>query len=520
MERGSRRHEGPAHLVDIALERHSTAPISRQLYLQLRQAIVSGQIAAGARLPSTRAATRLWTISRGSVVEAYETLLNEGYVFGRGGSGTYVARDVPERLVTAAHTQAERHAVLPRLSRAAQASAQVPALEVPPQVPFVTGRSAPDAKTRSVLKRLAYRHVGILSDHYRDPQGEPHLREAVSSYLAAARGLRCSPGRIFITAGSQQAIDLAIRTLTDPGDRVAIEDPGYPPARLALAAHGTRLLAVPVDADGLRVDSLVQNTESERFRASGKDGNALVGHGDTIQAVYVTPSNQYPTGAVLSMARRLALVDWAAANGSWIIEDDYDSEFRYDERPLAALQGIDDHQTVVYIGTFSKALLPGLRLGYLVVPERVVPAFRSMRTLLDRFPAPFQQLVVADFLREGHFSSHLRRLRETYRTSRNRLVSALGERPEFEADTPHQGVHLIARLPEGIDDVAFARAARRAGVTVGPISPMCIGKDQRQGLLLGFSALTEAETETGVARLVRALGDMNGMHVLTGHPGR
>nr|WP_145994318.1 PLP-dependent aminotransferase family protein [Mesorhizobium loti] len=486
MERGSRRHEGPAHLVQIVLERQSSAPISRQLYLQLRQAIVSGQITAGARLPSTRAATRLWTISRGSVVEAYETLLNEGYLFGRGGSGTYVAKDVPERLVTAKHSQAERNAVLPRLSRAAQASARSAALETPPQVPFVTGRSAPDAKTRSVLKRLAYRHVGILSDHYRDPQGEPHLRETVSSYLAAARGLRCSPERIFITAGSQQAIDLAIRTLTDPGDCVAIEDPGYPPARLALAAHGTRQLAVPVDEDGIRVES-------------------LVGHGGNVQAVYVTPSNQYPTGAVLSMARRLALVDWAAANGSWIIEDDYDSEFRYDERPLAALQGIDDHQTVVYIGTFSKALLPGLRLGYLVVPDRVVPAFRSMRTLLDRFPAPFQQLVVADFLREGHFSSHLRRLRETYRISRNRLVSALRDRPEFEADTPHQGVHLIARLPEGIDDVAFAKAARRAGVTVGPVSPMCIGENPRQGLLLGFSALTDAEIEAGVARLVRAL---------------
>ncbi|WP_144378213.1 PLP-dependent aminotransferase family protein [Mesorhizobium amorphae] len=488
MERSSRRHEGPAHLVHVALERHSTMPISRQLYLQLRQAIVSGQIPAAARLPSTRAATKLWSVSRGSVVEAYETLLNEGYASGRAGSGTYVAKDVPERSVTAVHAQTQRAAVSPRLSRAALASIQSAVLEPPPQVPFVTGRSAPDAKTRSILKRLAYRHVGILSDHYRDPQGELLLRETVSSYLAAARGLRCSPERIFITAGSQQAIDLAIRTLTNPGDQVAMEDPGYPPARLALAAHGTQQVAVPVDGDGIRVDSLAE-------------------HGDAIQAVYVTPSNQYPTGAVLSMARRLALVDWAAANGSWILEDDYDSEFRYDERPLAALQGIDDHQTVIYIGTFSKALLPGLRLGYLVVPDRVVPAFRRMRILLDRFPAPFQQLVVADFLREGHFSSHLRRLREAYRTSRNSLVSALGDRKAtpFTVNTPHQGVHMIAHLPEGTDDVAFAGAARRAGVTVLPISPMCIGKSPRQGLLLGFSALTDAEIDVGVARLGHAL---------------
>lgn len=488
MERGSRRHEGPVHLVRIALERHSTVPVSRQLYLVLRQAIVSGQIPAAARLPSTRAATKLWAVSRSSVVEAYETLLNEGYAFGRCGSGTYVAKDVPERSIAAAQAQAEHNAVILRLSRAALAAAQSAVLETPPQVPFVTGRSAPDAKTRSILKRLAYRHVGILSDHYRDPQGEPLFRETVSSYLAAARGLHCSPERIFITAGSQQAIDLAIRTLTDPGDRVAIEDPGYPPARLALAAHGTVQVPVPVDGDGICIDSLIE-------------------HGENIQAVYVTPSNQYPTGTVLSMARRLALVDWAAANGSWIIEDDYDSEFRYDERPLAALQGIDDYQTVVYVGTFSKALLPGLRLGYLVVPDRVVPAFRNMRVLLDRFPAPFQQLVVADFLREGHFSSHLRRLRDAYRISRNKLASALGDRlaGRLKVDVPHQGVHLIARLPEGIDDVAFTHVARRAGVTVSPVSPMCIGKGPRQGLILGFSALTDAEIESGVARLAHAL---------------
>lgn len=491
MEKGSRRHEGPAHLVRIVVERHSTVPIGRQLYLQLRQAIVSGQIAAAARLPSTRAATRLWAVSRGSVVEAYETLLNEGYAFGRSGSGTYVAKDVPERPAAATQTQAERNAVLPGVSRAALASTQSAVLETPPQVPFATGRSAPDARTRSILKRLAYRHVGILSDHYRGPQGEPVLRETISSYLAASRGLHCSPERIFITAGSQQAIDLAIRTLTNPGDRVAVEDPGYPPARLALAVHGARQVPVPVDGDGIAVD-------------------ALAGHGDHIQAVYVTPSNQYPTGAVLSMARRLALIDWAAANGSWVIEDDYDSEFRYDERPLAALQGVDDHQTVVYIGTFSKALLPGLRLGYLVVPERVVPAFRNMRVLLDRFPAPFQQLVVADFLREGHFSSHLRRLRDAYRVSRNKLVGALGERlaGRLEVDIPHQGVHLTARLVDGFDDVAFAAAARRAGVTVAPVSPMSAGEIRRQGLLLGFSALTDVEIDSGVARLIHALDAM------------
>ncbi|WP_296743540.1 PLP-dependent aminotransferase family protein, partial [Mesorhizobium sp.] len=271
---------------------------------------------------------------------------------------------------------------------------------------------------------------------------------------------------------------------------VAIEEPGYPPARLAFTAGGARLAPIPVDAHGINVDMLAERAE-------------------TIRAVYVTPSHQYPTGAVLSMARRLALIDWAAAKGAWILEDDYDSEFRYDDRPLAALQGVDEHDRVIYLGTFSKALLPGLRLGYLVVPAELVPAFRAMRVLLDRFPAPFHQLVVADFLSEGHFSSHLRRLREAYRASRDMLVALLRE--EFPDETrvvvevPMQGVHLLARLSSGFDDVEIAQAARRSGVTVLPISPMHQASAVSHGLLLGFSALHHEDAAPGVRRLASAV---------------
>lgn len=480
----SRRHEGAAHLVDIAIERSADVSLGRQLYLALRAAIVAGRMPAGERLPSTRAAAKLWDVSRGTVVEAYETLLGEGYTIGRAGSGTYVAGDVPERSGRHQRTKPAGHRQERPLSSAAGTIVKTLLLDPPPQVAFVTGRAAPDDKTRSVLKRIGHRHLATLSDHYRDPQGEKRLREAIAVYLTAARGVRCEPERIFITAGSQQAIDLAIRTLIDPGDTVAIEDPSYPPARLAFTAHGVRLTPIPVDGKGIVVSALAQATTLPR-------------------AVYVTPSHQYPTGAVLPMARRLALTDWAAATGAWIIEDDYDSEFRYDERPLAALQGIDEQDRVIYIGTFSKALLPGLRLGYLVVPADLVPAFRAMRVLLDRFPAPFQQLVVADFLAEGHFSSHLRRLRDTYRGSRDTLVGLLRDRLAdwLKLAAPSQGIHMLARLRGDHDDVAITQAARRAGVTVLPISPMHIGSTATHGLVLGFAALTEAEADFATSRL-------------------
>lgn len=496
-EKASRRHEGATHLVDIAIDRASQASVGRQLYFALRDAIVSGRMPAGARLPSTRAAAGLWGVSRGVVVEAYDTLLSESYVVGHHGSGTFVSADVPGRSERARRTTAARPTAKSDISSAARSVIGNALLDPQPQVAFATGRAEPDDRTRAVLKRLGHRHLDALCDHYRDPQGEERLRSEVVTYLAAARGVRCDPGRVFITSGSQQAIDLAIRTLIDRGDTVAIEEPGYPPARLAFTAGGAKLLPIPVDPHGIDVGLLAECTEN-------------------VRAVYVTPSHQYPTGTVLSMARRLALIDWAAAKGAWILEDDYDSEFRYDDRPLAALQGVDEHERVIYLGTFSKALLPGLRLGYLVVPAELVPAFRAMRVLLDRFPAPFHQLVVADFLSEGHFSSHLRRLRETYRASRDMLVSLLREQfidqPGIGIEVPMQGVHLLTRLPQGFNDVSIAQAARRSGVTVLPISSMHMAPDVSQGLLLGFSALHSEDAAPAVRRLATA--------VLQGHAGR
>ena len=489
-DRSSRRHEGPAHLLNIAVDRGSATSIGRQIYLALRAAIIAGQMPSGVRLPSSREAGRLWGVSRGSVVEAFETLISEGYTTGMSGSGTYIAVNIPTPPTKEKMLKPFNAADKFKISTAALSLLGNSLLDPPPQVAFVTGRAAPDEKTRVILKRIGHRHLNTASDHYRNPQGEERLRESISHYLTAARGVHCQPARIFITSGSQQAIDLTIRSLINPGDTVAIENPSYPPARLAFSTYGAKLSPITVDENGMNVTALLNLSKP-------------------VKAVYLTPSHQYPTGAALPMVRRLALVDWAAATGTWIIEDDYDSEFRYDSRPIAALQGIDKHERVIYIGTFSKALLPGLRLGYVVVPNEIIPAFRAMRVLLDRFPAPFQQLMVADFLSEGHFSSHLRRLRNTYRISRDTLVEFLEERlaKQIKIDCPQQGIHLLGRLIGNYNDVAIAQAVLNLGVTVLPLSPMYLAAGHQQGLILGFAALSNIEADFGTRQLARVMSD-------------
>lgn len=494
-DRTTRRRDGAGCLVDVAVERRSEVPLARQVYLALRTAIVAGRLPAGARLASTRDGAATWNVSRGVVIEAYELLIGEGYAIGQIGSGTYAAPGAWGGLDTPGRGAATKDAGrLPRRVSAATVATLSAgrALDAQAQVPFAVGRSTPDPRSLSVLRCLGRRHLarlGTLQCDYRDPQGEGVLREAIATYLRAARGVRCDASRIFIVSGSQQAIDLTARTLIDPGDAVWVEDPCYPTACHALALHGARLVPVAVDEKGIDV-------------AAG------VGRCADARAAYVTPSHQYPTGSVLAMERRLALLAWAREAGAWVIEDDYDSEFRYGGPPLAALQGLDDSDRVIYVGTFSKALLPGLRVGYLVVPPDLVAAFRAVRALADRFPAPFLQLVVADFLLEGHFAGHLRRLRAVYQRSRDALVSLLQEMAEghLVVQAPTQGMQLVARSGGGWDDdVAVAAAAAAAGAVVRPVSPMHVAADPARrckGLVLGFTGFSDAELELGARRLI------------------
>ena len=484
------RRESAAAAFLPSIDTRAPVPAVRQLYLQLRDTIVAGTLRPDQRLPSTRMAAAEWSLSRGLIAEAYDMLIAEGYAVGRHGSGTYVAAGLPAIPVGGDGLRdtlagGERRDV----SLAARLVMQTE-IATPSQVAFATGRVVHDARTAGLLKRLAHRHIDYAEDAYRDPQGEASLRTAVAAHVAASRGVRCEAGQIFITSGTQQALDFAIRVLVSPGETVLIEDPCYPPARQAFALNGARIRGMPVDTMGLITETL-----------DAYDG-------PTPAAIYVTPSHQYPSGSALPLARRLQLLAFAQQRGSWIIEDDYDSEFRYEGHPIASLQGLDATNRVIYAGTFSKALLPGFRVGYLIVPADLVPAFRAVRPIIDRFPAPLHQLVIADFLNEGYFPAHLRRLRESYRASRNLLGALLQEHlsDHLVAPLPEQGIHFTVRSTgTWTDDKALARTALAAGVVVIPVSPMHISAATEPRLLLGFSGVMEAEADIATRRLAKAM---------------
>ncbi len=323
---------------------------------------------------------------------------------------------------------------------------------------------------------------------YGNSAGYAPLREAIAAYATAARAVRCDPAQVVIVSGSQQGLDLAARVLLDPGDVAWIEEPGYLGARGALLAAGAQLAPVPVDEQGL-------------------DVLAGIARSPTARVAYVTPSHQYPLGVTMSLPRRRALLQWAQQSGAWVIEDDYDSEYRYAGRPLAALQGLDTDGSVIYIGTFSKVLFPSLRLGYLIVPPQFVEAFVAARALADRHSPTIDQAVLAEFMLEGHFTRHIRRMRALYASRRDALMAAAQHELHglLSVAPTEAGMHAVGWLAEGHDDrVASARAAAH-GVEVPALSAYALEPLARGGLILGYSALTEAQIAAGVRRLALVL---------------
>ena len=468
------------------------APVVRGVYGQVREAILSGALAPGARLPSSRDLAVRLGVARASVVAAYEQLLAEGYAVGRPGSGTYVRADL-SGVLDAPEAPAPTPAPPPGLPRRAVVLAATP---VPPPRPgqrtFNTGRTLMDARAQAAWSRSARRAVRALSAEdfgYADPSGDLALREAIAAYLRAARGVRCEARQVIVTTGAQHAQDIVARVLLARGDRVWIEDPGYPATTRILEGVGARLVPVPVDAEGLMV------REGVRAAADAK-------------AAFVTPSHQYPLGMALSMARRLELLAWAREAGAWVVEDDYASEFRYDGPPLTALQGLDGGQRVIYVGTLNKALFPGLRLGYLVAPEALVEAFWQARRMMDRQASTLTQAMVLDFMQGGEFAAHIRRRRVAYGAQRDTLVRALNEKlgHRVEVAQPDQGLHLVAYLKDGMSDLEAEALADAHNVTVQAISRLYLGGPPRQGLLLGFSGFPVRAMGPGVSRLAKAIG--------------
>jgi GntR family transcriptional regulator/MocR family aminotransferase len=494
-----------AVLTVIAVERTAATPLYRQIYGGYRDAIVERRLRAGDRLPSTRQLAAELRISRMPVLIAFEQLLAEGYFESRVGAGTFVAASLPgERLARDAHAAAGQPAARPLRSvraprpGARPVSGRSEAVLPPESEPWLGGwgafRVSQPAVDRLPLRawsRLVSRHARganarLLS--YGSAMGHEPFREAVAAYLRTARAVRCESEQIMAVSGSQQALDLAARVLLDPGCEVWVEEPGYAGARAALSMAGARLVPVPVDGQGLDVAAGIARAPRAR-------------------AVYVTPSHQYPLGMTMSASRRLQLLEWARESGAWILEDDYDSEYRYESLPVAALQGLDRDARVIYIGTFSKVLFPALRLGYLALPADLVARFAAVRETADNFPATLYQAVLADFIAEGHFARHLRKMRQLYRERRDALVEAIAAElgGELRVRDGQAGMHLAATLRPGVDDRRLAAEAARRGLWIMPLSSCYLGAAAEPGLVLGYGGTGASELREGVRRLREVL---------------
>ena len=475
-------------------------PLARRVYASLRRSIHEGVLGAGERLPSSRRLASDLGVSRTTVLAAYDQLLAEGYASSRRGSGTYVADELPERALRARRAGAPGPSgvaagpVSAYAGRLAELDLTPPSGAFP-DVPFDFSYGAPAVHEfpQEVWLRLFHRGMRSASRGvflYGAPEGDEVLRAEIASYLARARAVRCRPEQVLIVNGSQQALDLAARLLLDPGDAAVLENPHYQGARHALSAAGAKLVAVPVDESGL---------DPSRFPPEATEA----------RLAYVTPSHQFPTGVIMSLARRLALLEWAEARGAYVIEDDYDSEYRYEGRPIEALQGLDRAGRVLYVGTFSKVLYPALRIGYLVLPEPLVARFTKAKWLTDRHTPTLEQRALAQFISAGHFERHLRRSRTRNAARRVALLEALDRElaGRVRVQGENAGIHLVAWLREPLSvpfDDALARA-REAGVGVQSVAPYYLGDPPGNGLLLGFSHLNPAQIAEGVRRLAQAL---------------
>jgi GntR family transcriptional regulator/MocR family aminotransferase len=482
----------------IQLDFKSQVPLYLQIYQSLRKAILTHQLVPGFKLPSSRELASSLSVSRNTVVNAVSQLVVEGYLETRPQSGTFVRHILPESLLDAGIAQLGKTIPTPSgsLSKRGKRLVDIPISVMQPPFEhraFSHGMPALDQFPfalwgKFVAEQCRYAPQFVFEDNPRHGFGHTELRQAVAEYLGASRAVRCTPDQILIVNGSQQALYLAAQMLVDSGDPVWIEEPSYIGARAALSSAGTRLVPIPVGPEGLDLDEGIKQAPKAK-------------------CAYVTPSHQFPLGVTMSVEIRLRLLDWAHRHGMWIIEDDYDSEYRYSGRPVPSLQGMDQNGCVIYIGTFSKVMFSGLRLGYMVVPHHLVEAFQTVRAQIDLQSPGVAQAALARFMSEGHFARHIRRMRTLYAQRRELLSQAVKE--ELGDDltlTPSQaGMHVVGRLPEGVSDIEVANAAKAHDVQVTSLSKHYVGPDAQYGLVMGFAAVTPEHIRAGIQRLRRAM---------------
>lgn len=483
-------------------DRHAGASgAGRRICALLRTQIAEGTLAPGGRVPSTRALAAELGVSRTTVTAAYEQLAAEGFLVTSTGR---VARVASPLAVAATPDRGADRKVLaaPALSGYGHRLAEIGMPALPPADPvrfdFLYGavacRDFPALAWRRAYQAELLRQQQRL--YYAPPEGDPALRQALQGYLRRARGLACDAGQILIVHGSQQAIDLCARLLLDPGDAFVFEDPGYLMARRCFEVTGASCLPAPVDAQGLDTARLPRDA--------------------AIRLAYVTPSHQFPLGGVLPIGRRLELLQWARQHDAWIVEDDYDGEFRYGQRPIDALQAVDTDGRVIYVGTFSKTLSPQLRLGYLVLPHALVPAFRQAKRLSDRHAPLLEQRVLAALIDNGAYERHVRRMRREHERRRAALLDAIGRHlPGASVSGTAAGLHIVLWLPSlrPEDEPALVAAAREQGIGVYPVSPLYARPPSPEhsrpaGLILGYASLDREQIGQGVMALANVIATM------------
>ena len=487
----------------ITLDQQSQLPLHHQVYDQLRNMILAGRLGPGKRLPSTRLLAESLGLARATVAESYERLLSEGYIHTVPCSGTFVSDRLPEHLLSTAPFEGGPRSkpVLDGLDRLSVygktvLSSSVLRIARPLQeINFGYGPPAmeqlPIEEWRRLLNKYCKTADNAVFGYSAEFAGLGRLREAIASYLCRSRAVRCHAGQVIVVAGSQQALDLVARILIDKDDAAAIENPGYPAVRHACTAQGARMVTVPVDDEGLMVDKLPSAAS------------------EPLKLIYVTPSHQYPTGTVLPLARRLELLSWASQNGVIIIEDDYNSEYRYAGRPLPSLQGIDQADCVFYTGTFSKVLFPSIRLGYLVVPEKYVEVITAAKVLSDRQCPSLEQNALADFINEGHLERHVRKMRLIYERRRTTLLNALTTQFGDLVSVVGQnaGMHVLVRFRMSMSEEEVIQRAAKHGVGIISSSFCYLHGYPAGEFILGYADMPEAVIQEGIARLRKALCD-------------
>jgi GntR family transcriptional regulator/MocR family aminotransferase len=473
--------------VPFVLDRSSEVPMYRQIYDAWRTGILRGRFHGGERVPSTRAFAGTYGVARVTVTAAYDQLLAEGYFETRHGSGTFVSSELPDDVLRPIRVAASTPGVINsiRLSRYGSRLGDIQRLPASTR-PLNLSNVSPDLTSFPfpLWRRLVSRHLRRASpavfDHGAQPAGHDALRQAIAIHLARSRAVRCSPEQVIVVNGWQQALDLCARLLLDPGAEAAVEEPGYPGARQLFLAHGASLRTLPVTDAGASIDGLTNRT----------------------RLVHVTPSHQFPSGVSMSLPRRLALIEWARTRAAVVLEDDYDSEYRYSGPPLPAMQSLAGGVSVIYVGTFSNVMFRGLRIGYLVVPRDLIAPVTTAKWMTDRHTTLLEQAALADFLEEGHLERHVRRMRRLYKHRRDVLLEELDR--HFGADATIRGdaagMHMTVRFPAGS---GIRARAQRAGVHLAGTEIYYMSKPAPNEFILGFSAIGDRAIREGIERLAR-----------------